>query len=64
VIRRLPPAPEELHSRWEPPGSRKNAPSPAVPAEIRKDKRQLSLWAASPAEDGATDEASAQSVVD
>jgi hypothetical protein len=43
--------------------TRKNTPSPAVPAEVRKDKRQLSLWASSAAGDGDVAEASAQPVV-
>jgi hypothetical protein len=61
VTRHLPPPPEELHARWEPPGIRKNAASPAVPAEIRKDKRQLSLLASSLEDVGDVTEASTQS---
>jgi hypothetical protein len=64
VSRHLPPAPEELHARWAPPGTRKNTPSPAVPTEIRKDKRQLSLWASSPAGDGDVAAASAEPAAD
>jgi hypothetical protein len=46
----LPPAPEQLRNRWQPPGIRKNQPSSSVPTQIRRDKRQLSLTdcAASP----------------
>jgi prophage regulatory protein len=44
--------------------TRKNTPSPAVPAEVRKDKRQLSLWASWQTDDGDMAEASAQPVVD
>jgi hypothetical protein len=64
MSRRLAPSPEDLHARWEPPGARKSTPSPAIPAEIRRDKRQFSLWESSPADDDAAVEASTQPETD
>jgi hypothetical protein len=60
----LPLSPEQLWQRWLPPDVRKSQPPPSVPAEVRKDKRQLSLWASWLTDDDDVAEASAQPVVD